>query len=343
MDLEKRIDSYITLIDYWLQTTESEKEKLLLFSDVRNIVSVIMDNYLTNDIPESFVECLESNVPISPNLYDYASSLFWKNYRSMYETNADICDLTYQLPSKRKFQPLISKWYSFNKALDIVQLFFRQYDKDIYEYFLFLRKNNFIYRTNLSDDSSHGITLGLSVSEDSFVAINRFTCDINLLATIAHEVIHSYIFHIAHNLSYDEVCRMKINSLSEVYSYFIELALADYLQDIWGENRDIKIIKNAHFNCLVCSLKNFKASFDRFNLVLPDYNTSSYVFDETLAYGLLLSYHYFDSYLEDREKTKDNILNLVVDSKDYDKRFLLNNYGISEINLPDPWVIRKHL
>ena len=341
MDLERRIESFITAIDFRLQSTESEKERALLFSDVRNIVQIIWDNYLNVDIPESFTGCLSGRA-IS-NISEYKSSLFWKTYRSMRETNGMICNLTSFFPSSPRHSPIIRKVFSFNSALDIVEDFFFSYDTDIYNYFLFLRRNKYIYRTNLGTENSYGITLPLSVSDFAFVAIDKFTNDINLLMTIAHEVIHSYIFHLLYNMSYDEEVRRSMNCLDEVYSYFIEFAFADYLEDHHCDKRGLKIIRDNHFNCLISYLGNFKDNFDKFGIVSYDYDILRYMRSETLAYGILLAYHYFNNYLSDRERTKDDILSLSLDSKSYDRHFLLNNYGVKESDLGNPLLIKRNI
>lgn len=341
MDLESRIQSYITSVDLKLQNTESIKEKILLFSDVKNIVRIIWDNYLHNKIPDSFINCLNEGTPITDCLLEYTSSLFWKNYRSMYSTNSSICNLTSLLPSSYRRQPLFRRMFSFKRALDITEQFFLSYDKDIYDYFLFLRNNKFIYRTSLNDERSYGLTLSFSFSNTSFIVIDKYTSDINLLMTIAHEVIHSYVFHLIPNISYNESLMMKVNGLDEVYSYFIEFAFVDYLGDCFNFPNTLRIVKNSHFNCLLSTLNNFKNVFSSFDCVSYDYNMVDYLSKEAVVYGILLAYHYFDNYLSDPEKTKDDILSLIIDSKDYDRHFLLNHYGISESELGNPKVITK--
>ena len=55
-----------------------------------------------------------------------------------------------------------------------------------------------------------------------------------------------------------------------------------------------------------------------------------------------MGYHYFDEYLKNEDRCKDNITKMSLDSKKYDRKYLLNNYGLKEDNLGKSRVLKKH-
>ena len=68
---------------------------------------------------------------------------------------------------------------------------------------------------------------------------------------------------------------------------------------------------------------------------------------ESCVYGLYISYHYLNSYLDSDSKVKDDILNFSVETVTHDKLYLLDNFGLSleEIKRKDTVekVLKGHL
>ena len=56
---------------------------------------------------------------------------------------------------------------------------------------------------------------------------------------------------------------------------------------------------------------------------------------------LVIDYH--EKYLMDRNKTKSYLKRLVMDNKYYDKKYLLNNYGLSFEEIKDKKMLTKNL
>ena len=69
----------------------------------------------------------------------------------------------------------------------------------------------------------------------------------------------------------------------------------------------------------------------------------SFITSEVYSYGGVMGYHYFDEYLKNEDRCKDNITKMSLDSKKYDRKYLLNNYGLKEKNLGKSRVLKKHL
>ena len=340
--LEERIQKYIDDVDTKLQHTFYEKDRLLLYYDIENIIKIIFYNDLMTDIPDSFKEYLKNDFTFSDEFLMEDNNIFWSNFYSMYDTNMSICSMLDYLPSSKTHVNLFNHNYSFDKAIKITQGFFDMYDRDISKHFKYIIDNNFLIRPDLSDDNCLGMTISISSSKKSFILIDKNVNDINLLMTLAHETVHSYISSFTYNISYDEKAKMNLNSLYEVYSYFIEFVFAHYLHDI--NKIDISGVYESYYNILISSIKSFKNVFSKFcNAKNNYYDVDRYACEEALVYGIILAYHYYDSYLKNPELVKDDLINLMIDSKKYDKHVLLNNYGLNECDLYDYKILTKRL
>lgn len=64
---------------------------------------------------------------------------------------------------------------------------------------------------------------------------------------------------------------------------------------------------------------------------------------ESYTYGKLLAKIYYDLYNQDKEKTKEHLLNLSIDQYYKDKRYLINNYGFKENELVNIKKLQRYL
>ena len=323
-DLEKHIKTIVQNINIKLQHTKNEKELLLLAYDVKYVLDIILDSYPTIDIPDSFWSILENNFLLP-------DEDFYNNFISMRHTNLNICSLLDYLPPSIESNSSSEPNYSFDEAIKITQDFFDMYDKDISNYFHSLVQNDCIIQSTLD---CYGTTISIFSENISFIFIDKNIGDIILLITLAHETIHSYINSLMYQIDYDERTKLYLNTLNEVYSYFIEFVFASFLHDTY--KIDTSQINNNHHNILISCLTDFKELFDELcNLEDDEYNIERYLQAEADVYGIILAHHYYNYYLANPELAKEDLINLMIDSKRYDKHFLLNNYGLNESDLYD--------
>ena len=131
-----------------------------------------------------------------------------------------------------------------------------------------------------------------------------------------------------------------------MYSRFIELVFTLFLEEIHFNKNDIEALNLCFDNSLIDMLNNYNfylKNVDVEAIVSIDELFSDYVSREAYSYGGVLAYHYFDDYLRNPERCKDNITNFSLNTMNHDKLFLLNNYGLKEENLGKSRVLSKHM
>ncbi len=315
--------------------------------DIHSKIGLVEPMFLGSDIfmISDIVDLLDLDVYIDSELIKYAEEndlaisddeKFWDNYRDMYVTNDFVASLYGYVPSLT---------YNLNfpdmDIRDVFKLasdFFENYDKDIFSHYNKLIDGNFIYRCDCLEDS-YATTFNLMTEGYDYILFDGTSSNIVLSMTLVHEVIHSYINTFLRNISISQRLKYNVNALDEVYSHFIEFVFLKYLKDI---NFDSSVTNNLN-NFLNFSMANhlcyFNDSFNSFN----ENDLYDYVTSEIYSYGCLIGLHYFHKYLESPLITKENILNMTLDSIKFDKRYLLNNYGLDENEICDYKVLVNHL
>ena len=111
-----------------------------------------------------------------------------------------------------------------NDSINIVKDFFKQYDYEIYNFFISYLKNPRLIFIEGDNSEFVGYCTNSDYLTDSYVVVNvnNNLCD---LITLAHEIIHAYTYTKLKYLTENEHAQIQVNSLRAVYSYFIELFL----------------------------------------------------------------------------------------------------------------------
>ena len=120
------------------------------------------------------------------------------------------------------------------------------------------------------------------------------------------------------------------NNFLEVYSIFSELLLYDYLKEINYQNYDLQNYYKYFVSCLCRNLQDYKDS---------NYKNAN---SQRYSYGYILAYHFYDQYKKDKNKTKENILYFMLESKSHNIDYMLNNYGLSKEKMFNPQRIEQH-
>lgn len=233
---------------------------------------------------------------------------------------------------------------SFDDSIDMVRGFFDHYDKDISRHLDDLLADNLI-REFLPDTEDamnyEGFTYPIPGGKNLIIAQNNG--DISTSGTLAHEVIHSFLFKGDTDLTYERDIRKSVNGLDETYPRFIELAFMKYLESVGFNRTDISSY-----------IKNYNSTFSEFLFVFNDIladkeskifsdNFDSFLNARDYSLPTALAYHYLDKYLDSPYIVKNDLLRLNQESKYRDLPYLLDNFGLQKKDLVKPKVLVKSM
>ena len=337
------------------------KLKESLQNDLNFISSKIDEGYNNDDIiiqNIDFLLCVASDqhfrLKKSPTIKDYlnnyvddeecASKEYIDSYYNYKDFNIALTKIGQKLNNEYDFEIVDERYKSkivFDDSIKIVADFFKDYDKDIYDYY-----ENFIMNGKLFIVNEIFDGYGLSSVSDELLEPYLFLQNNNNiidLMVIAHEIIHIYLSEKEKYISNEEFKMKYINGINEVYSHYIEYIFLDYLESINYNKIDIINHKKNLYSDLIERLAVFYVMLES-NIDFKSYDEVSFYNELKLySYGLYFLYHFYDQYLEDKDKAKENITNFMLDSKKYDFKHLINNYGLKEENLRDYKVLLKHI
>ena len=326
---------------------EVQKDINKIVEELRNTkrLSKAYEFLLWLDDIEKLAEYNDFNI-VYPSDYDEVKSKFnsdkyadeIKDYcvntkLEMFDIDKKICKISPYFEKKYQFsnQIVFHKAVSIEDSIMLCEEFLKYYDKDIYELYNKLNDEGRYFLAKL--EGARGITLCGNKVAKPYVLLSVDTCAnqfIEQIFVLVHETIHAYIASIQGNLKKAESFRLYANNLEEVYSLFSELAVAEYLEGIGFNKRDVKAYRLAHLSDLIGYLKDFKKSH------YLD------VIEDAYSYGHVLAYHFYDQYLKNKDLAKKNVTNFMIDSAYYNKRYMLNNYGLDERDILSPEIIEKH-
>ena len=344
MDITNKIQSLLYKISSEINLTKSSKRLFGLYEDGCQLVVYAKMMNLDVSIPPKILEYYNNW------FYDILSNKFIKNYFNLVEKSIlenDVVDemvdtiadtFFYNYNCETSFGK--SLYFTKEEAIDLALRFFEYYDKEIYRHFKTILADgyiNFVDKKDVADEDYaviSGITCTAYSQRGSFILVGGRK-DITFVATIIHEVIHSYVDSLNYDMKCEEKLNEMINGLYEVITYFSASAFKLFLEEIYYDKNTIDFLESNTCNIFLTSLRSFA------NLQTCDFD--EYVSISSGTYGNLLAFHYFDKYLTDEEKVKDDILNMTLAAKKYDKLYILDNYGLSLDELGDTSILEKRL
>ncbi len=343
---EEKINNYLVEANRMLKNTKSRKLSSLFYNDISVLLTVIYNNGLDVDVDSIFQR--SDLIFDSTDSEDKFVESFLKSYIEAIKVNNKVGDLGPYFYNKygdgyyKEFRTLMN----IEDSIDLCHRFFEFYDKDLADYFNHILKHKNLAIGGCSwDDTTAGCTFSLVSQCEPFIIVNQFK-SIYLPYVITHEVIHDYIENAFNDKTFEKTCIKESNRLDEVYSRFIELVFTLFLEEIHFNKNDIEALNLCFDNSLIDMLNNYNfylKNVDVEAIVSIDELFSDYVSREAYSYGGVLAYHYFDDYLRNPERCKDNITNFSLNTMNHDKLFLLNNYGLKEENLGKSRVLSKHM
>ena len=72
-------------------------------------------------------------------------------------------------------------------------------------------------------------------------------------------------------------------------------------------------------------------------------NLEIFINAEMYSYGKVLAYHFYEQYKNNKEMAKENIKEFTLDSKVYNKKHLLNDYGLKQEDVFSSKVLKKNI
>ncbi len=348
-EFEEKISEYLRIANQRFKNTKSGKLRRFYYYDIYGLLELILNNGLNVDVDSIFKH---TDVIFDNNSYnDKFDQYFLNNYDGCEEINNKIGNLGVYLDNRygngyqKYYKTQLSKDDSFSLCLD----FFDYYDKDISRFFKsMLEKGNIFIGGNLGGGSGliyAGCTYSFMSNDEPFILANYYD-NIYFPDIVVHELIHSYIEYACRDKSYENNCQEVSNNLFEVYSRFIELAFSHYLEEIHFNQNDIDALNLVFDNTLIDILYNYNSlvKFCDGDMILSNEELYSHFSTcEGYSYGGVVAYHYFDQYLKDPERAKDNITNFSLDYRNHDRKHMINNYGLKENNLGKSRVLVKHM
>lgn len=338
------------------------KLKKCMQNDLDHISNKIDEGYSNKDIiiqnidfvlsvaEDQHIKLRESNT-ISKYIDEYvddencATDEYIDNYHKYKDLNVDLTNVGKRINDEYAFKlvdPRFKKKVNINESIKIVGDFFKIYDRDIYDYY-----ENFIINGKFFIVKRIFEIYGLSSVSDELLEPYLFLKNSNTIrdmTVIAHEMIHIYLSEKDKYINDKEALNIYVNGVNEVYSHYIEYILLDYLSSINYYSKDIINYKKSLYSELIEHLSNYYVMLEPFDIDFTSYD--EVVLHNELkeySYGLFFLYHFYDQYLLNHDTAKENITNFMLDSKDKEFGYLVNNYGLSEDNLRDYNVILKHV
>lgn len=228
------------------------------------------------------------------------------------------------------------------ESISLVGSFFENYDEEIAAFYYNFIDNERFFIGKPKEEEFNGVTYEGYKDMKKYIFISP-TYTVVDQAIIAHEIIHAYIFKYQRFMSIAKRQVYNVNNFCEVYSSFIELVLLDYLRRNNRYIHDIECYQQEYDEDLRNNLACLNLQYEPELKSIKKFDDREFFLDiESYTYGKLLAYHFFDNYKDDKEKTKEDILNFTLDSEDYQRDYLLNNYGLKRDNIKNPNILIKH-
>lgn len=262
---------------------------------------------------------------------------FVKYYKENYKLNYGFAKMGDTINNEYEFYSDSNYLVRINQrdTLNIVQDFFKDYDKELYDYFNNLLLSNRILFVKKIMDDNEGLTIEKSEITKPYIFIYNNKNIVNPIS-LSHEVIHAYMSEKLFNMNEEERKLYDLNDFEETYSSFIELAIVDYFNKNKYFNNDTTSYIDEYNDVMLDDLYNYYCDLSCNDINFND-EEEVYVYNknERYAYGRTLAYYFYRMYLKNKSEGKDNILQFMLDSMKYNKKYMLNNYGLSHDKITD--------
>lgn len=341
---KKKLQKDLYVLKDQIKQCTSEKKYIKLCTIVSQLIDVIIDTNIDIDIPQELeYEMLKKNTyRTTKKGIDYRINSFYDEYdlnKRMCKIYNKISDYYTPWGNEKRY---ISNYDSYKLAND----FFKEYDKNIYDYFnKIINNGNITFSSTLQDEDYDGYTTCGLGNITSYINIKENN-NLNDVISLVHETIHSFVSTKNNNDLMDN--NLNMTKFIEVYPSFIEIICADYLNKVPSLQKDSNSIQRAYDKLIIESLlllKNllyeFNISEDKNKFILYNYDCYENLY--RYLYGKIIAYKFYEQYKCNPEATKNNIMNFSVDSLKGTNSNILNAYGLTENSITSAKSLKKVL
>ena len=331
VQFDELISNYINDINKLLRYRTSNKALFRLKSEFSSLLMAMDMSGIQVHIPDRFLANLErcNDEVIDRKIRDAFVDTYDKNF----EYNLRVADISDELYSIFG-DGYILHYHKPVSMKDVVKIsgdFFDYYDKDLKKFYDKKINENKLYLVDTREYPYDEMTFPIPSQKDSFI-LSGYDGTINSCMTLVHEFIHGYIEE-RKNENFEEAIKGFVNSLGETYPKFIEYVFIQYLHDINFFDKEIRALEvNGDVN-LMTFLDEYKTQLtflDGLEIYKDDELFFNFIDTEKYTYGQLIGYQYFQKYLKDPNRVKDNIYEFSMEDGKYDRGYLLNNYGLTK-------------
>ena len=265
------------------------------------------------------------------------------NYSNNYKLNKKFASIVKDLKepyNNNHYEPKYHNYIDNKKTISYTKDFFRNYDDDIYSYIIDYLKHDRLFFVDKLFETSGGCILDCDrfLKPYTFIESDNTICDFN---SLVHELIHIYFQNIEVKYNEDEKLRKMLNNFGEVYSSFIELVAFDYLKDNSYNEEELRSLKVEYDNDMIENLALYNKLLYRKKRYLS--NLDIFINAEMYSYGKVLAYHFYEQYKNNPKEAKENIKNFCLDYITYNKKHLLNDYGLDKTEVYTSKVLKKNI
>lgn len=335
-DLERVVQSDICKVVDELKRCTSRELYYDLVAKLYYLFELVELKELKIDIPK------EANYEYSkrdnePRKLDFEKSYF-SDAANNYSYNLKLAKISDKLMSRYIYDGkyITLRYVPFETSLGLAEKFLKHFDENIYNHFMnLINSPRFVLIKDAGNYEGWQLRNNYLVDSYTIIIPSFYITD---FVSIIHETMHSYNFEMIKNCLIKEQDNITKNALYEAPSFFIEHVGLDYLKMINYNIDEIEKLKSMFDKELIIQLGTYK------QLLENEYvEFSEYLYYETYCYGRILSYHFYDNFLKDSKKTLENIKKFMYDYKNYDRDYLLNNYGLNKSSIINPQKLTKYM
>ncbi len=341
-ELAKQIFNDINKLIYEIKRCKSKSMYNVLLIDYVSLVELCEEIGITDypDLDDYSVKTLDVS---DINILNAKKEILEKNglyYKEISKLGTRFIN-KYDIDRNLRYENFLKSKISINDTIDLTYDFLKQFDKKILkslENTMNLGRIIAVKQTG-NKITDYGATYYSSGIFEPIIYINyeETLCD---SATLIHENGHNFLFQNSSSLSNKIKIKREVNNFPEVLPHFLELVYYDYLKEMKIYADDVNILKRSYDATTAVNLENFNHILNKEIDLRKDYNEYSFI--ETYALGMTIAYYFYDNYLFDPEKTKDNIMKFIFNDGLYDIDYLLNSYGLKSDEIAKPYLLEKH-
>lgn len=341
VNLETSIHKDLSIIISKMKEADNVKDfdTLLGIYDVLNKIAAVNNiDPLESEIADELYQKYDID-----NIVERLNRRIKSNYGRYYKFNkrfSNIVDDLKEVYYNNKYEKNINNTIDNKKIINYTRDFFKNYDNNIYMFLDDYLKYERLFFVNDLFDSNYGCIIECDRYMKPYTLIEKTDSIIDFVSLV-HELIHIYFQYLEIDYTNEECIRRDLNNFREVYSSFIELIAMDYLKENSFDKQEIYSIKVDYDNDMIENLALYNKLLYKKKRYLKDLELLINI--EKYSYGKVLAYHFYEQYKNDPNEAKNNIKQFSLDSKEYNKKYLLNNYGLNQVEVFSSKVLKKNI